>query len=181
MAGVLAAFAATTVGAASPGASRVVLNGLETRLAPGSLGGITRVLRWSRARPDRTETTYTFLTDRGAGALPEEVQVLGADETPLHLADQEGDCALERVLVRRRGSGAEVLHAVRIFTGDLASTVYSEAAPMEVSVFRSARGGVSGDSAVVLRATAAPKRTRPLCTRAEVEAEMLRIADGRRP
>ncbi len=164
-------------GAALAADRRVRLEGLQTRFRPGGLGGITRVIRFQQVRPDRTDIAWVFMTE-GAGprALPQEVQVIGRDDRALHLADSEADCVLQRVRLRRHGAQAEVISAVRIFNGDLARTVNSEAAPMEISVFRTAEGEAAGDSAVVLRLVSPPRRTLPLCRGRDVDREMLHEA-----
>ncbi len=110
-----AALAAAAVAHAS--GKHVALGGSETRFSAGALGGITRVLRFDRARPDRSETAYVFLADGAPGRLPQEVQVLGPGGAEMRLADQESGCTMERVLVRRQGSSAQVLWTIADIDG----------------------------------------------------------------
>lgn len=155
----------------------------ETHFAPSEFGGVTRVLRYDVAQPDRSETAFLFLGPPGAlGAPPEQVQVVGKGGEAVQLSDVQGaDCTLERVWIRTAGRGGpEVVHAVRTFSGNLATDVASEPAAMEVSVFRPVRGGEPGDSAVILRLVGAPVRTRPICSAADVRREMARVAAGMR-
>lgn len=168
---------------ASP--SEVRLHGAETRFAPGDLGGVTRILRYTVAQPDGGGTEYVFLTEGGAGELPQAVQVVGEGGEMLRLSDVQGaDCTLDHVRVfRRPDGGGEVVYAARAFGGSLARDVTSEPAPMQVSVFVTRPARDPGDSEVVLKLAGPPRRSRPVCRLPEVEREMTRLSAGeaRRP
>ncbi len=151
----------------------------SAELRPDRLGDVARIVRYSVAQPDRSQTAFLFLSPSAdRGSLPEEVQVVGLGGERLHLSNTEGaDCTLEHVWVRQAGSaGPEVVYAARVFSGDLKTDVVSEPAPMAVSVFRPHRGEQPGDSAVVLKIVGPPRRTRPVCLAADVQREMARLA-----
>ena len=171
---------ATATPAASAGSSRQVgAARFDERLPPGALGGVTHVLRYAVAQPDRSETAYVFLTSALApGGLAEQVQVVGRGGEALQLSDTQGsDCTLERVWIRERGQGGpQVVYARRTFSGDLKTDDTSQPAAMEVSVFRPVRGAEPGDSAVMLRIVGAPRRSRPVCRARDVRGEMERLS-----
>ena len=155
--------------------------------SPDHLGDLARIIQYSVAQPDRSETAFLFLSPPGSRAsLPEEVQVIGMGGERLQLSDTEGaDCTLERVWVRQaENGGPEVVYAARVFTGDLKTDVISDPAPMTVSVFRPRPGEQPGDSALMLKIVGPPKRTRSVCLAADVQREMARLAGsaaGARP
>ena len=157
--------------------------GLVTPVASGRLGGITAILRYAIARPDRRETAYTFLTGSLFGSgLPEEVQVRGPDGSPVHLTSQQGaDCDLSAVaILPGSAGGGAVISAARRFSPVLSENNFSAPAPMEVQVYRPTRGGGPGESSIVLQAAGAPVVTRALCGAADVRQAMLSIARNRR-
>lgn len=149
---------------------------LVTRYTPAQLGGIAALLRYAVARPDRAETRYVFLTAPRPEALPEEVQVVGADGEDVRLADVEGaDCTLAHVEVVT-GRRPAVVRAARIVAARLEDNVQSEPAAMTIQLFRPRMGGDVGESAVVLVAFGRPTRTAPLCERTAVRKAMLAAA-----
>ena len=155
------------------------VGGRDVRLAPSQLGGVTRILRYAVAQPDRSETALLLLAEPTTrGGAPEQVQVVGVGGEQLQLSDTQGaDCTLERVWIRLAGEGGpEVVYARRTFGGDLKADVQSDPAAMEVSVFRPRPGAEPGDSAVVLRLAGPPRRTRPVCAAADVAREMKRLS-----
>ena len=154
-------------------AEQVVLTAAVTDFAPGALGGIRTVVRYSVARPDRSEVDYLLLGEvagEGAGAAPEAIQVEGVHGDPAVLADVDGaDCVLARTAIVRVGKGVVVISVVRadgaraVLGGSL-----SGAGAMAVRVYRSRAGGAAGESAPVFAEMAGAGRTKPVCSAAEV-------------
>ncbi len=164
---------------ASPALHEVRAASASADVSPDRLGQVARIIRYSVAQPDRSETAFLFLSaSAGRASLPEEVQVVGGGGERLHLSDTEGaDCTLEHVWIRQAESGGpEVVYAARLFSGDLKTDVNSDPAPMAVSVFRPRPGEQPGDSAVMLKIIGPPRRTRPVCLAADVQREMARLA-----
>ena len=176
-----AAVAVMGLGCARAGApaAEVRLKGYDVRFGPRELGGVTRIVRYLVPQPDRSETDYLFLTKgETAGAPPEAVQVVGHGGELLHLADTEAaDCTLEHVRIYALAGGrAEVVYAVRTFSGALGRNMNSDPATMQVSVFRTEPGRDAFDSTVVLRLAAPSRRSRLVCRLADVESEMTRLS-----
>ena len=179
----LTACATTTSAAPTSSVHQVGVAGAGERLAPGALSGVTQILRYAVAQPDRSETAYLFLAaPRAPAGPPEQVQVVGRGGEALQLSDTMGsECTLERVWIRARGQGGpDVVYARRTFSGDLKADDDSQPAAMEVSVFRPVRGVEPGDSAVVLRIVGASQRSRPVCSARDVRGEMERLSAATR-
>ena len=160
-------------------AQQLALKGMVTPLAAGYLGGITAIVRYTVARPDRGGIAYTFVTGSLASSEPpREVQVRGSHGEQLHLTAQEGaDCTLSAVQVLTTPSGrGVVISAVRRFSPILAENDYSAPAPMEVQIYRPVQGGDPGESPIILRATGAPVVTAALCDGTQVRRAMLAVA-----
>lgn len=146
-----------------------------TRYTPAQLGGIGSLLRYTVAHSSRAETRLVFLSPPDKGAPPEEVQVIDPGYGQVHLADIDAaDCTLAHVEVVT-GAQPAIIAAKRVFDPVLENNVQSESMPMDVQVYRPAPGEDPGDSAVVLRASGPPIRTRALCALADIRRAMLNI------
>ncbi|WP_419808927.1 hypothetical protein [Sphingomonas sp.] len=146
---------------------------LLTHFAPAALGGITGLIRYTVARPDRSETRFVFLTTPTPGGLPEEVQVVDPTLPDVQLADVEGaDCTLAHVEVVT-GRRPLVISATRVPAARLEDNVQSSPQPMNIRLYRPRTAGDTGQSQIVLAANGAPTRTAPLCDLAAVRAAML--------
>ena len=149
---------------------------LLTRFAPAALGGITGLVRYTVARPDRSETRFVFLTTPTPGGLPEEVQVVDPTLPDARLADVEGaDCTLAHVEVVT-GRQPLVIWATRVPAARLEDNVQSSPQPMNIRLYRPRTAGDAGQSQVLLEANGPPTRTAPLCDLADIRAAMLAAA-----
>ncbi len=174
----LLAALAVSAATASPAARGVVLNGAVSRLDPLRFGGVTSVLRYTVAEPDRDDTAYLFLTDAGrAGGLPSEAPVLASDGSQVRVRESRGDCTLAHVELRSIAAGqGEIIYAARTFSGDLKTDVNSEPGVMQVSVFRTASASQPGDAAVAFKMVGRPMRSAPACDLKDVLGEMRRLS-----
>lgn len=159
-------------------AGEVALQGGVARVDPRRFGGVTSVVRYTVAEPDRDDTAYLFLTGaKGAGALPSEAPVLASDGSQVHVRDSQGDCTLAHVELRAiKGGRGEIVYAARTFSGDLKTDVNSEPGVMEVSVFRTAAATLPGDPEVAFKMVGRPLRSAPVCGLKDVLGEMRRLS-----
>ena len=174
----LLAAVALSAAPASPATRDGVLHGAVSRLDPRRFGGVTSVLRYTVAEPDRDDTAYLFLTDAGrAGGLPSEAPVLASDGSQVRVRESQGDCTLAHVELRSTAAGqGEIIYAARTFSGDLKTDVNSEPGVMQVSVFRTAPASVPGDAEVAFKMVGTPLRSAPACDLKTVLGEMRRLS-----
>ena len=155
-------------------AEQVVLTAPVTAFSPSGLGGIRTVVRYALPRPDRSEVDYLLLGEPSgdtADAMPTAIQVEGPHGDPVTLSDIEGaDCTLARTAIVRAGNGVVLISATRADdTKQVLAGSLSQPGPMEVRVYRSRPGGEPGESSPVFTADASAARTKPVCSKAEVE------------
>ena len=152
---------------ALPGA--VAFAGTISPLDPARFDGVTMVVRYSVAEPDRDDTGFLFLSGEvDAATPPSEVPVLGRGEEAVRLVDSQGDCTLAHVELTSDGDHGEIVYAARTFSGDLKTDVNSEPAAMAISVFRTVRGSGPGDPEVAFRLLGTPLRSAPVCALKDV-------------
>ena len=170
-------FTAAALAAGAPAAP--VSTELVTRYLAAELGGVTSIVRYAVARPDRKQVRYVFLSATDPRALPQEAAVLGPDGVAVQLSDEDGaDCTLAHVEIMV-GRKPAVVSAVRVFSPKLEDNDQSEPAVMDIQTYRPVPGGDAGEPTVGLRARGPPGRSRPQGALADVRRAILTHAAGR--
>ena len=155
-------------------AEQVLLKAAASTFAPSSLGGITSIMRYEVARPDRINVDYLLLaspeTNTGE-TLPVQIQVLGLHGEEATLSDVEGaDCTLSKVAIFRQGPLITLAEAVRVFnTPQFLHGGMSQPGAMYIHIYHRHDGGDAGESSPLFQEDQPPVRTGPLCLAADVQ------------
>ena len=148
---------------------QVVLDGFVRDFAAGTMGGIRKVIRYERTRPDRSDTAIIFLADADAGGLPQEIEVQDPTGDQVHPADSQGaDCVLEQTALVHQNNVVALVDAVRVFDAATMRAGYSAAARFDLQVYRLQQGDDPTDPGLVFKPFGKPLRTDPLCSAASV-------------
>jgi hypothetical protein len=154
-------------------AEQILPNTAVSQFEPSSLGGITSIMRYEVARPDRTEVDYLLLTapeTPKGNKLPVQIQVQALHGEAASLSDVDGaDCTISKAAIFRQGSQITLAEAIRVFDAQqILRGGMSQPGPMDIHIYYRREGGDAGESSPLFQEDAPPRRTGPLCLAADV-------------